>query len=212
MFASSAAFVVASSLVVAAAEPQAAAATDGAPSYMQPIYTDPPPGYYDPPPGYYDPPPAYYESDTPGAPPVYKDPPPGYYDPPPGWYDPPPGYYMPPAALPAPLPIPNDPAIAADLAMHNWLARRDQLRRRQIGWGVVLGASVVTLGLLIALPGPDCRSCGITERPFLSMSALILGKISLVSSIVNGVALGRHNRKRPAPTLSFAPGALHLSF
>lgn len=210
MFASCAAFVVASSLV--AAEPPPAAA-EAAPSYMQPIYTDPPPGYYDPPPGYYDPPPAYYESDTPGAPPEYRDPPPGYYDPPPGWYDPPPGYYLPPAGLPAPLPIPSEPAAAFDEAMRRWTARRDQLRRRQIGWGVVLGASVVTLGVLIALPPRDCGlSCEIDDHPFLVVSGFVLGKISLVSSIINGVALARHNRKRPAPTLSFAPGALHLSF
>lgn len=208
------ALVVAASLVVAANEPQALAATEAAsaPGYLQPIYTDPPPGYYDPPPGYYDPPPAYYESDTPGAGPVYRDPPAGYYDPPPGWYDPPPGYYMPPAGLPSPLPIPREPAVFSDDAFRKWSKRHAQLRGRQIGWGVVLGASVLTLGLIVALPPADCRECGIFSRPILGVSALILGKISLVSTIINGVALARHNRERPSPTLSLAPGSIQLSF
>lgn len=207
------ALAVASTLVVVAGEPTPdVAAPAGAPGYMQPLYLDPPPGHYDPPPGFYDPPPAFYEADAPGQPPVYKDPPAGYYDPPPGWYDPPPGYYLPPAGLPAPLPIPGQPAALADDAFRKWTARHHQLQRRQIAWGVVLGISVATLGLITALPPPDCRDCGSFARPYLGVSALILGQISLVSTIINGVALARHNRNRPAPNLSFAPGSIQLNF
>lgn len=225
--------VVASSLVVAAGEPSSPApypvavaepaaspaasstaveGTTTAPGYMQPIYTDPPAGHYDPPPGLYDPPPAYYESDTPGGAPVYKDPPAAYYDPPPGWYDPPPGYYLPPAGLPAPLPIPTQPVVVTDDAWRKWSKRHDQLRGRQIGWGVVLGLSVVTLGMIAAFPPDDCRGCGIFARPGLGISALILGKISLVSTVINGVALARHNRRRPTANLSLGPGSLRLDF
>lgn len=214
MFASLTSLVVASSLLVAAAGEPAPAAADAtsAPSYMQPIYVDPPAGYYDPPPGYYDPPPAYYESDAPGGAPVHKDPPAGYYDPPPGWYDPPPGYYLPPAGLPAPLPIPSEPALLADDAWQKWAKRHDQLRGRQIGWGVVLGLSVLTLGMIAAFPPSDCRDCGIFGRPVLGLGALVLGKISLVSSIINGVALARHNRNRPSPNLSFGAGSVQINF
>lgn len=213
MLASLSALVVASSLLVAAAEPRPAeAAGEAAPSYMQPVYVDPPPGHYDPPPGYYDPPPAYYESDTPGAAPVYKDPPAGYYDPPPGWYDPPPGYYMPPAGLPAPLPIPREPAVLADDAWQKWAARHDQLRRRQVGWGITLGLSVLTLGLLVAFPPDHERDSGILARPVLGISAIVMTKISLVSTIINGVALSRHNRDRPTATLALGPGSLKIAF
>ncbi|MCY1060652.1 hypothetical protein [Nannocystis sp. SCPEA4] len=214
MLAPLSALVVASSLLAAAGDEPQAAATGGAspPSYMQPIYVDPPPGHYDPPPGYYDPPPAYYESDTPGGAPVYKDPPAGYYDPPPGWYDPPPGYYMPPAGLPAPLPIPREPVVLADDAWQKWAARHDTLRRRQIGWGITLGLSVLTLGMIAAFPPDDCRDCGPFARPILGISAVIMTKISLVSTIINGVALARHNRNRPAATLALGPGSLRVEF
>ncbi|HEY8377586.1 MAG TPA: hypothetical protein VIK91_13920 [Nannocystis sp.] len=207
------ALLVASSLVFAGQPTaQSAPTAPAVPAYAQPIWADPPPGYYDPPPGYYDPPPAFYEGEKPGDPPVYKDPPPGYYDPPPGWYDPPPGYYLPPAGLPSPQPIPTEPRVLADDAFRKWAARRQQLQRRQIAWGVVLGASVFTLGLLVATAPSDCRDCGIWHRPFLGLSAIILGKISLVSSIINGVALARHNRNRPTAHLSFGPGSVRLNF
>lgn len=207
------ALLAAASLVLANGSPVAQApATPAVPAYAQPIYVDPPPGYYDPPPGYYDPPLAYYEADKPGDPPVYKDPPPGYYDPPPGWYDPPPGYYLPPAGLPSPQPIPSEPKLLADDAYTKWLARQRQLQRRQIAWGVVLGVSVLTLGLVVALPPPDCRDCGPWSRPILGLGAIILGKISLVSSIINGVALARHNRERPAMNLALGPGSIRLDF
>lgn len=206
------ALAVVSTPVVATEPAPSAPVAEAVPGYRQPIYTDPPPGHYDPPPGYYDPPPALYESDTPGQPPVYRDPPAGYYDPPPGWYDPPPGYYLPPAGLPAPLPIPSQPGVLADDAFRKWSRRQHQLQRRQIGWGVVLGLSVFTLGMIAALPPPHCRDCGIFARPVLGVSALILGKISLVSSIINGVALARHNNNRPAANLAFGPGSVKLTF
>lgn len=206
------ALVLASSLVVATHPPLTQAPAPAVPAYAQPIYVDPPPGYYDPPPGYYDPPLALYEADKPGEPPVYKDPPAGYYDPPPGWYDPPAGYYLPPAGLPTPQPIPAEPTVFADDAFRKWADRQRQLQRRQIAWGVVLGASVLTLGFIAAIPPPDCRDCGIWGRPILGLSAIILGKISLVSSIINGVALARHNRERPSANLSFGPGSIRLDF
>ncbi|MFY0535760.1 hypothetical protein [Nannocystis pusilla] len=178
---------------------------------MQPIYVDPPPGYYDPPPGYYDPPPAYYESDPPGGAPFIRSA----------------GRVLRSAArLVRPsarlLFTARRPARAA--ADPERARRAGRRRLAKVGQAPRSAARAPDrLGRRARpqrphprhdrrIPPSDCRDCGIFGRPVLGLGALVLGKISLVSSIINGVALARHNRNRPSPNLSFGAGSVQINF
>lgn len=168
----------------------------GAPPQTTPsTFIDPSPRYFDPLPG------SYVQPDGTL---VHADPPPGYYDLPPGHY---PLVLTGPEGLQGPLP-------SAEASMPAWSAKR---RRLRIGLGVSLG--VVGVGVLAPLVGliiwnvQTSNGACIDCYPPGTIFALVVIPVGIVATVVTGIRLGVHARRRPVLSrLDVGAGGLRLSF
>ena len=158
--------------------------------------------------------------------PRYFDPPVGRYrlpdgtihhvDPPPGFYDPPPGHYpvdslaaSAPDAVLGPLPT-------AEASIPAWLDKR---RRLRIGLGISLGsigagvlASVAATTIWRLQTRGEARTYPDGYEPGMIVALAIL-PAALIATIVAGIRLGVHARRRPGtPRVQVVAGGLRLSF
>jgi hypothetical protein len=160
--------------------------------------------FYDPPARYFDPPAGRYR--LPDGTIQYVDPPRGFYDPPPGQY---------PVDL---LGVPTSEAVlgplpTAEASVQAWLEKR---RRLRIGLGISLGAigvgvlaGLTTTAIWNAQTRRDLRD-GYPPGVFVDLAII---PAALIATIVYGIRLGVHARRRPGPPrVQVGAGGLRLAF